>query len=336
MDETAKRAPLTISPNKPAKSSKCLPIKEEVQEDVRVEVQETPKPLKCPICKKMCPELYVHIYKTHTKRGDPKCPLCDRVYESRTSVKHHLLSHTGEKPFPCSLCRSSFTQLPNLRIHLKNIHQMKKKEVQKHVSIKEEPETTPVKKKQSTVVKEEPIKSSEKVCPICGQPCRTKQHLKNHLVVHTDERPYKCIHCKKDYRNKDVAKIHVRAHHPHHDVETSVIVKRGSIFRMKNPWEALSSTLQEGGDKSPKKAIKVEIRPSHSRAAPPSPAMVEIKRERLIRIKSEPEDNESLFPCSYCGKQFMKRGSLKRHIANHHDEDDEDEESIDSGFVAFD
>ena len=32
------------------------------------------------------------------------CLICNRHFSQKTHVKNHMISHTGEKPFPCSIC----------------------------------------------------------------------------------------------------------------------------------------------------------------------------------------------------------------------------------------
>ncbi|KAG5476483.1 hypothetical protein LSCM1_04195 [Leishmania martiniquensis] len=57
------------------------------------------------------------------------CPHCAKVFTGnsstsgvRSNYRRHLLTHTGERPFPCTYCHQRFTTKPNLRRHVRLIH----------------------------------------------------------------------------------------------------------------------------------------------------------------------------------------------------------------------
>ena len=53
---------------------------------------------------------------------DRCCPLCSRSFKSKPTNQtftYHFMTHTGEKPFVCNICSSSFTQKGNLNQHMK-------------------------------------------------------------------------------------------------------------------------------------------------------------------------------------------------------------------------
>ncbi|ORX96099.1 hypothetical protein K493DRAFT_174049, partial [Basidiobolus meristosporus CBS 931.73] len=50
-----------------------------------------------------------------------KCTVCEKMFNRPSSLKTHIYSHTGEKPYVCQVmgCQKKFSVLSNLRRHLK-------------------------------------------------------------------------------------------------------------------------------------------------------------------------------------------------------------------------
>ncbi|KAF9507317.1 hypothetical protein BS47DRAFT_1488917 [Hydnum rufescens UP504] len=48
------------------------------------------------------------------------CACCDALFERPSSLRQHMLTHTGEKPHPCQKCSRRFSVISNLRRHVKS------------------------------------------------------------------------------------------------------------------------------------------------------------------------------------------------------------------------
>ncbi|CAL4181104.1 unnamed protein product, partial [Meganyctiphanes norvegica] len=47
------------------------------------------------------------------------CPYCNNSFSSTTSLKHHIRTHTGEKPFTCPHCSYLSSTKGNLKRHFR-------------------------------------------------------------------------------------------------------------------------------------------------------------------------------------------------------------------------
>uniref|UniRef100_A0A182SD54 C2H2-type domain-containing protein n=1 Tax=Anopheles maculatus TaxID=74869 RepID=A0A182SD54_9DIPT len=50
------------------------------------------------------------------------------------------------------------------------------------------------------------------ICEECGKPCNSKGALKEHYIVHTEDRPFQCTYCSKRFKNINRLKIHEDTH----------------------------------------------------------------------------------------------------------------------------
>ncbi|KAI9581141.1 hypothetical protein GQX74_011681 [Glossina fuscipes] len=69
---------------------------------------------------------------------------------------------------------------------------------------------TKVEVNEEEVVVDDPRK--KKQCHICKNKFRQLTTLRNHMKIHTDERPYKCKHCDKAFRQISTLTNHVKIH----------------------------------------------------------------------------------------------------------------------------
>ncbi|KFM81296.1 Zinc finger and BTB domain-containing protein 46, partial [Stegodyphus mimosarum] len=53
-----------------------------------------------------------------------QCPMCSYTAAFYSILKRHILTHTGERPYKCSICHKGFTQKENLKRHMITLHKI--------------------------------------------------------------------------------------------------------------------------------------------------------------------------------------------------------------------
>ncbi|OON21250.1 zinc finger, C2H2 type [Opisthorchis viverrini] len=141
------------------------------------------------------------IEKQHTH----KCFLCSRVYTRPSTLKTHLRTHAGLRPYRCMCCAKRFSQLANLTAHVRT-----------HSG--ERPFHCPVCQKRfsqsSSVTTHLRTHSGERpyACNFCSKAFADSSTLTKHIRVHSGEKPYRCEQCKMGFSQSGNLKRHVRVH----------------------------------------------------------------------------------------------------------------------------
>ncbi|XP_062859019.1 zinc finger E-box-binding homeobox 1b [Trichomycterus rosablanca] len=133
----------------------------------------------------------------HDENGTPDafsqllaCPYCSRGYKRYTSLKEHIKyrHEKSEDNFSCSLCSYTFTHRTQLDRHM-SAHKAGRD--QRHVT-------------QAGGGGNRKFKCTE-----CGKAFKYKHHLKEHLRIHSGEKPYECSNCKKRFSHSGSYSSHI-------------------------------------------------------------------------------------------------------------------------------
>ncbi|XP_071746172.1 uncharacterized protein [Lepeophtheirus salmonis] len=89
------------------------------------QVHAKSKDLQCNNCDMYFSSRYAlsrHIREVHNQTQEYSCTKCARQFSQPSNLKQHMLIHTGEKPFSCLNCTSTFTTKQCLQVHYRKIH----------------------------------------------------------------------------------------------------------------------------------------------------------------------------------------------------------------------
>lgn len=151
---------------------------------VHMKIHTERTPFECEECPKKFVRritLIEHVMKKHKNQDIPLkqlCSVCGRGFRGKAEIRRHMRSHTGEKPFPCTLCDKRYREAKALRRHVSSAH-----------------------------MDERPF-----ICEICTKGFHTKAILQAHMRTHTGERPFVCLVCNKAFGSKTWLRAHIKGH----------------------------------------------------------------------------------------------------------------------------
>ncbi|XP_037092775.1 protein glass-like isoform X2 [Pollicipes pollicipes] len=105
------------------------------------------------------------------------CRVCGKAYARPSTLKTHMRTHSGERPYKCHECNKSFSQAANLTAHVR------------------------------THSGEKPF-----CCPICDRRFSQSSSVTTHMRTHSGDRPYRCRLCKKSFSDSSTLTKHMRIH----------------------------------------------------------------------------------------------------------------------------
>ncbi|XP_075236492.1 uncharacterized protein LOC142333354 [Lycorma delicatula] len=171
------------------------------------------------------------------------CKVCKKILATKMILKEHMLIHTGEKPHVCMLCGRAFRHKANLVVHI-NAHTIVKtfecpmcpQTFSMRVDLEDHKKThtdqqyvcnvcgdsfhskrvlwthQQIHNKRIQRKKRRGNRKGGLPCRICGKFLSTKNTLKEHIMIHSGEKPHECLLCGKTIRHKANFIIHVQSH----------------------------------------------------------------------------------------------------------------------------
>lgn len=163
-------------------------------------------------------ELTDHIVKVHVGSGKASytckwkgCKRADKVFGQKQKVLRHLQTHTGDRPFECTICHKRFSEKNTLAQH-KRTHTNEKPYVCDHPGCgKAFAVAGSLTIHKRTHTGEKPFKCP---WPDCNKAFSESSNLTKHQRIHTGERPFTCPFpgCEKSFSRPDQVTRHRKIH----------------------------------------------------------------------------------------------------------------------------
>ncbi|XP_067414567.1 zinc finger and BTB domain-containing protein 38 [Emydura macquarii macquarii] len=145
------------------------------------------------------------------------CELCQKQFQSPSTLKMHMRCHTGEKPYSCKTCGKCFSVPGNLQKHERI-----------HLGIK------------------------DFVCQYCNKAFTLNETLKIHERIHTGEKRYHCQFCLQSFLYLSTKRNHEQRHvHEHNGkgyacFQCPKICKTAAALGMHQKKHLFKSPSQQG------------------------------------------------------------------------------------------
>ncbi|XP_061642231.1 zinc finger E-box-binding homeobox 2-like isoform X2 [Phyllopteryx taeniolatus] len=118
------------------------------------------------------------------------CPFCHRTYQHGALLRDHIkyCQERGRGHMACPFCGYTATHRAQLEQHLALHHQAHDK---------------------SAITLDQGVETRKFKCLQCGKAFKYKHHLKEHLRIHSGEKPYECANCKKRFSHSGSYSSHL-------------------------------------------------------------------------------------------------------------------------------
>ncbi|XP_043199341.1 uncharacterized protein LOC122369042 isoform X3 [Amphibalanus amphitrite] len=247
--------------------------------------------LKCEWCQYSTdrPDRMKNHRRTHTGERPYGCSICKARFSRRSGLTDHMRTHTGERPYGCSICTARYTKPSALTIHMR------------------------------THTGERPYG-----CSICTARFSVRASLNNHMRIHTRERPYGCSICKERFTERSNLTRHMRTHtgeRPHGCSHCQArFARRGDLSKHlrthtgERPYGCSVCTARFAQQPT----LTTHMR-THTGERPFGCSICKARFTRRSHLDTHirTHTGERPYGCSHCQARFNERGRLSKHMRTH-------------------
>ncbi|KAG7154620.1 zinc finger protein 91-like [Homarus americanus] len=283
-----------------------------------------------------------------------QCNLCEKSFVERYCYDDHMITHSSEKAFTCHICQKQFKRKRPLNDHLVRAHSdgqpvcsycrktfptQQELDLHKRKHRKEFPciSCNHVYTSKEALTNHLMVHHSEAShsCQLCGQSFVKQVNLKGHLITHNSNTPHICHvdDCHKMFRTETLLRNHVARRHHELQYDCPICDRKFGLESDQIRHMATHSTgaalpCGECDRTFRSEAQLVRHLLTHTQEKPYECGVCQhtanTRHQILRHIQGEhgltdaaPHIVVNRWRCSVCGKMFVGRGSLLRHLQDH-------------------
>ncbi|XP_013783207.1 zinc finger protein 883-like [Limulus polyphemus] len=332
---------------------RCLECGKNFKEEVRLRQHQkfhaNFQLVKCSLCDSMFRKgsgLATHM-RAHLK-SIPSSQSCENVKLNRQEIIVRKINNAGDKRFHCSVCDKGFTSTNNLMKHYIAKHDPNNPNIastsfkmQKQDDEKEEVLSTDTyacekcgrlftslkmleghKKK----IHRNETENQRFRCPHCKYSTNKTRDLRNHVAVHTNERPHQCNLCGKGFTEQSSLRKHAFTHTGEKPYVCDVCGKKFTqrahlkvhmrIHNKEKPYRCpyCEKTFAYHN-------VLIRHQRSHTGERPYKCTLCSKSFKSNTALQSHEiaqHTHEYPFNCTECGKGFIQFGNMQVHLRNIH------------------
>ncbi|XP_077414924.1 zinc finger and BTB domain-containing protein 41 [Vanacampus margaritifer] len=238
-----------------------------------------------------------------------KCPKCDKTFDRAGKYESHTRVHTKEKPFQCDVCLQRYSTKSNLTFHKKkhasnapvqikehkcpfcNKLHASTKTLGKHVR-----RFHPEHLQEFLSKRKKKMKSEGWKCPICLKSFTRRTHLQEHMILHTQDRPFKCAFCDEFFRSRFARLKHQEKYH------------LGPF-----PCEICGRNFNDTGNRR----RHIECTHGGKRKWTCFVCGKSVRERTTLREHMRIHSGEKPHMCGLCGQSFRHKSSYRLHLRRH-------------------